>query len=155
MRGRKKDSEFLCDFISSCVKNGKTSSDDITAEAKTIISDIDGKIIEVEKLKLIRSKLLDVVLFFDKTIVQGNQLSKEAKILSLFKIPNQNICKFICNNIKKSATKISDLQKSSFNIADLNFSIKQLLDNKVILKTNETLLKDEYFNDYMKLVLRE
>jgi hypothetical protein len=152
MRGRKVDTEFLTNFITACVEAGKFSSEDILKEAQNKIEKIDTQIKEVEKLKAIRSKLLDVVLTFDKTPKEIQ--SEDSKILTFFKIQHPHICKFICDSVKDSAAKIESLYNNTHNKTDILFCIKQLVEHKVISKVGEVLLRGELYSEYIKFVLR-
>lgn len=152
MRGKKSDPEFLSNFISKCVVLNKTSQEDIVQAAQQQINDIDAKIIEVEKLKVIRSKLLDVVHVF-KTDTTSHK--EEAKILSFFNIQHPKICKHICSLLKKETLKINNLNDSEFSKSDMVFCIKQLQEYKVIAKTGDYLIRGNKFDDYMKFVLCE
>lgn len=153
MRGRKIDSDFLSQFISECVNNNKFSTDEILFEAKSKISDIDEKIKEVEKLRLLRGKLLDVVLTFE----QPDKLNKtnDAKVLAFFKINNVHICKFICDNMRDNAITMESLYNRGYSIEDVVYCIKQLLEHKIISKAGNYLLRGELFAEYLKFVLRE
>lgn len=153
MRGKKTDTEFLSSFITQCVMQNKNSSEQIIEEAKSQISDIDQKIQEVEKLKIVRSKLLGVIDSFEKP--NKNDKHNEVKILSFFKIQNPTICKYICNSLKNSNIKINGLQDPKYNQADIMFSVKQLIEHKVIYKTGDVLLRGDMFQEYMKFVLQE
>lgn len=63
MRGRKKDMQFIGEFISECL-NKQISN--ILEEAKSRLNQIDQQIIAAEKLKSERSKFLDVIEFLEK-----------------------------------------------------------------------------------------
>lgn len=151
MRGKKKDSEFLSDFIVQCVNSGKNSPEDIVVEAKARINQIDMKIQEVERLKVSRSKLLDVIESFEKE--EKVSASYEAKILSLFNIQYPIICKRICDHLKTSNILIKEINE--FPTQDIVFCVKQLLELKIISKIGDCLLRGEMFDDYLKFVLRE
>ncbi len=153
MRGRKIDSEFLSQFITDCISNNKTSTDDIISCAKIQIESIDNKIKEVEELRLKRSKLLDVVLTFEKT--DNSRKVHESKILLFFKIQNSHICKFICDNMKESAIKLESLYNRGYSIQDIVFCVKQLIEHKVISKAGDYLLRGELFKEYLKFVLQD
>lgn len=152
MRGRKIDTEFLTNFITSCVEAGKFSSEDILKEAKDKIEKIDLQIKEVEKLRAVRSKLLDVVLTFDKAPKEIQP--EDNKILTFFQIQNPNICKYICNQVKNSTVTIDFLNSTIYNSADMCFCIKQLIEHKVICRAGNILLRGELYGEYMKFVLR-
>jgi len=153
MRGRKIDSEFLSQFITECISNNKTSTDQIIDCARTQIESIDQKIKEVERLRLKRSKLLDVILTFEKS--DNTRKSNESKVLSFFKIQNPHICKFICDNMKESAIKLESLYNRGYSIQDIVFCIKQLIEHKVISKAGDYLLRGELFQEYLKFVLQD
>lgn len=152
MRGKKADPEFLSNFINKCISVNKTSQEDIVQAAQHQINDIDAKIIEVEKLKIIRSKLLDVVSAFKQ---EAPSHKEEAQILSFFNIQHPKICKYICDFLKKETLKVNSLNDSEFSKSDIVFCIKQLQEHKVIAKTGDYLIRGNKFDDYMKFVLCE
>lgn len=152
MRGKKRDSEFLSDFIVQCVNSGKNSPEDIVMAAKERINQIDSKIQEVERLKATRSKLLDVIESFEKNGKPTH--SEEIKILDLFKIQYPVICKRICDALKQNSIHIGYFDKE-FPRQDIIFCLKQLLELKIIAMTGEHLLRGKMFDDYLKFVLRE
>lgn len=153
MRGRKLDSEFLSNFISECVINNKTSADDILNEAKSQISVIDNKIKEVELLRARRCKLLDVVFAFEKQ--NSCKEKSDSKMLQFFKINKMDVCKFICDSMKDSAISVESLYNKGYSIQDLVFCIKQLLEHKVISRTDNYLLRGEFFKEYLEFILLE
>ena len=152
MRGKKVDTEFLSGFITKCIVRSKTTQEEIVEAAKNEIAAIDAKIIEVEKLKVIRSKLLDVVSTFEKPTISRRE---EAKVLPFFRFQHPRVCKFICDALKKETVKIDYLHRSEFPVADIVFCIKQLLDHKVIAKMGEYLIRGDKFDEYAKFVLCE
>jgi hypothetical protein len=155
MRGRKVDSDFLTEFITECVSNNKPSTDDIIKEAKYQITVIDNKIKEVEKLRLTRGKLLDVVLTFEESVSNNLKKNDESKALSFFNIQNPHICKFICDNMINSAITLESLYNKGHSIEDVIFCIKQLLEHKVISKAGNYLLRGDMFQNYCKYVLQQ
>lgn len=152
MRGKKIDSDFLSAFIAKCVSQNKTAQEDIVMLAKKEIATIDLQIIEAEKLKVIRSKLLDVVNTFDKPQMPHKE---EAKILSFFRIQNPKICKFICDLLKKETIRVDQLYSSEFSSADILFCVKQLQDHKIISRMGDFLIRGDKFDKYSKFVLCE
>ena len=66
MRGKKVDSEFISNFIEESIKEGDMSLATLMLKVNCQINSIDQKIKEVEELKKIRSKLLDVKDFIGK-----------------------------------------------------------------------------------------
>jgi len=152
MRGKKIDSEFLCNFIIECTTKNITSTDAILNQARQQISEIDLKIKEVEELKHLRSKLLDIVVSFDKTI---KNKTNEAKIIKCFDIKNQNICRFICKSIKDEGLDILELKKSKYDWQEILFNLKLLFINDVLYKSENLIYKNNSFEDYMRIVLKE
>lgn len=153
MRGKKTDPQFLSEFIERCVVSGFESSESIVGYARTLIAGIDEEIQEVERKKVIRSKLLDVVSAFEKG--DKSPKTEEIKLLSFFKIQNQQICKFICDHLKNGASTVEELSGLEFAAPDVLFCLKQLLEHKVISKSGNHLLRGEMFDEYLKFVLRD
>lgn len=151
MKGKKVYTEFLSSFIESCVAKNIITTEDILTEARTQIESIEKKIIEAEKLKIIRSKILDVITTFD--VSKNPNKINDSKILPLYNISNPNICKFICEKVKNGPVKIILVINDKFSKQDIMFSIKQLLETKVIIRTGELLSRGEMYHNYMKLVL--
>jgi hypothetical protein len=152
MRGRKTDSVFISDFIAGCVQSGYDTAEAIVQQAKNSISSIDEEIQRVEKLKLNRAKLLDVVATFEKASKPSR--SEEARILSFFKIQHPQICKYICDCLKSGVVAVENLGKK-YPHQELMYCIKQLIEYKVIAKSGSHLLRGEVFDDYMRFVLQE
>jgi len=151
MKGKKVDSEFLSYFITKCIAMNKFSSEDIVSQAKAEMADIDKKIMEVARLKLVRGKLQDVVHSFEKPVKFINE--DEVKTLEFFKIQNQNICKYICETIKKRSNGVGEISNTAFDKEDLFFAIKQLIEGKVLRKSGLYLYKAENFDEYCKFAL--
>ena len=152
MRGKKIDSQFLTDFISSCVVEGNITPDEIVLVAQKEINFINSQIKKVEDLKLRRSKLLDVITTFKEPPKASKE---EARILTFFQIQNPHICKFILDFIKEKPFNRNKLGFCSFSDSDINFCIKQLLEHRVIAKVGEVFLRGETFAEYLKFVLQE
>jgi len=152
MRGRKADSEFISEFIAGCVKGGYDTPETIVQQARGGINTIDEEIQRVEKLKVTRAKLLDVIATFDRQAKQSK--SEEARILSFFKIQQPQICKFICDRVKNGVIAIEDLGNKYSN-QDIMFCIKQLIEHRIVAKTGSHLLRGDSFEDYLRFVLRE
>jgi len=149
MKGKKVDQEFLSKFISDCIRGGISSSEAMTEVAKQEIAKIDKQIRDVENLKIVRSKLLDVVSTFEKPSKTQN---KEIKLLPLYKIQNQNIAAFICAKVLKGKVDISDLYKSDFQKSDLVYCVKQLLEAQVLIKNDHLFSPGELFDSYCSIV---
>lgn len=151
MRGKKSNPEFVSQFISKCLQQGVITTEEMVKQAKRDIQEIDDKIIEAEKLKAVRSKLLDVILTLDKPEVK----TEEAKLLPLFKLQYPQTCRKIC----KSMVEI-DLDGSSYvsfenKDPEIVFCIKQLVEAKIIVRIENRLIRGEKFNEYMKIILHE
>jgi hypothetical protein len=156
MRGKKTDTEFISSFISQSVEEGLFTTDDFIAKAKSMISSIDEEIKRVEKQKIIRSKLLDVISNFDQPDKSKRQ--EEAKILSFYQIEHPQICKIICKMLQTSALTFEQLMQNtelSNNSANVIFCLKQLAEHKVISKAGKHFLRSDKFESYLTFVFQE
>lgn len=155
MRGKKSDREFVAEFISESIQKGIETPDEIVREAKKQIADIEEEIRAVEAKKVLRSKLLDVILTFEK---QAKETSQDAKLLSFFKLDYPGSCKFICDIVKKQPIDIGEkfqLLGSGENDPHMRHSVKQLLECKVLFRVGNQITRGERFDEYMTFVLRE
>lgn len=153
MKGKKVDTDFLSRFISESIQSGLQTPEEISGRAQEMVKEIDEEIKKVEQRKVIRSKLLDVIATF--SVTKPSTKSEEARILSFFKIQNVNICQEICHRVKSSVTTIDELSKMSYSVPDILFSVKQLLEHKILSKSGSHLLRGEMFDEYLKFVLKE
>src|SRR5271167_4071933 len=85
MRGKKIDAEFVSEFIVDCAKRKITNPADVVKEAENEIAIIDQKIKEVEALKKVRSKLVDVI---SALSVEIKDKSEDKKALSFYQLSN-------------------------------------------------------------------
>jgi hypothetical protein len=152
MRGRRSDYDYISQFIADCVQLGNDTPEKIVELARQKIQEIDEEIKKAEQKKIERAKILDVISTFDRSAKATK--SEEARILSFFKIQHQEICKFICDNIRPGVVDIDNLS-GKHSISDLMFCIKQLIEHKVIVKSGSHLLRGDAFEEYLKFVLRE
>jgi hypothetical protein len=155
MRGKKADTVFISEFIQHCVAGlGLQTSDDIVKQAKIIIQEIDEDIRAVEKKKITRSKLLDVIAAFEKPT---SNKAEEAKMLSFFKIQYPKTCKEICELLKHKVTFLptSNWVTTDLDVAEYNFCIKQMIEAKILARAEEKLVRGERFEEYMTFVLGE
>lgn len=152
MRGKKTDSDFLSEFIVDSVKLGFNTPIEFIEHAKKIIKDIELEIQRVDKLKIKRGKLLDVVSVFE-TPKKNNNI-EEIIALSFFKIKQPLVCKYICDTVKKSPVTIESFSEN-FSTEDIMFCIKQLIENKIIVKINNLFSRGELFDNYYKFTLRD
>lgn len=150
MRGKKSNPEFISKFISECVRQGITTPEGMVEAAKYDIKNIDDKIKEVETLKVVRSKLLDVIATFDTPEVKN----EEAKLLPFFTLKYPDICKHLCDNLKGKDHKCIDVDQANMD-PDYTFSIKQMLECQILSRHDQYVMQGERFDEYVKFVLRE
>lgn len=151
MKGKKTDPAFVAKFISECAQEGRDTPNKIVDRARQMIAGIDEEIRAIESKKLLRSKLLDVIVTFEKP---NKDKTEDAKLLSFFKVENPEICRKICKHL---LTISSDTTYMITGIKDpeVLFGIKQLIEAKVIARVDYHLVRGERFDEYMKFVLRE
>jgi hypothetical protein len=150
MRGKKLNPEFVSAFISKCLRQGIITTSAIVEAAKLDIQDIDDKIIEAEKLKMTRSKLLDVIL----TLEKPEPKTEEAKLLPFFQLQLPGVCKFLCDMVKAAPISITIVSSDELD-EDAKFCFKQLMEQRIVARTGNFVVQGEKFNDYMEFVLRE
>lgn len=150
MRGKKIDNEFVSEFIATCIKNGINTTDDIVKTAQTNISKIDEAIKAIEKKKIERSKLLDVITTFQQKMPK----TSEAHVLPFFNLQYPQTCQLICQQLKKNPVDINKFSESS-DMTVIIFCIKQLIECKVVAKSGPYIIRGSSFEDYTKFVLKE
>lgn len=150
MRGKKIDNEFLSEFITICAEAEKCMPEEIMLEAQKEIELIDSKILEVEILKVRRSKLLDVITTFSS---KPKSNVEEVKVLHYFNIENQHICKFICDSLTTTGLKIDSIKSTVYTPSDVLYCVKQLLEHKIIYRTGDCILRGNKFDEYYKTIL--
>lgn len=146
MRGKKVDKDFLSEFITDCVKLNIDSPNEILNEAKKQIVEIDNKIKEIDKLKVLRSKLLDVVITFGEK--ENN--TKELQQLNFFNIKNKELSKYICNLVEDKDISIQSLKTTHFPVEDTMYCVKQLIENNILLKNGDYIGKSSLYDDYIE-----
>ena len=153
LKGKRIDSEFVSSFIEKCIGNNLLSTEEMLNFARNELLNIDSKIKEVENLKKIRPKILDVIC----TLQSDKKLNKseDYKVLLLFNIKDKNICRFICKSIKEKPIDINGLLSEKYNVGDINFAIKQLIELKVLYKSGNYLLRGDMFDSYVANVMCE
>lgn len=151
MKGKKVDSEFVTKYIQECVDMGILTPEEIVKEAQKDIENIDELIKRAEKMKLERSKLLDVVSTFGT-----NKTTKleEIRALSFFKLQYPEICQHICSVLKQYPATVENFS-AKYPLMDVVFCVKQLIEAKVIAKSGTHILRGDCFDEYLKFVLRE
>jgi len=154
MKGKKSDPEFISQFIQDCIDIGLRTPEGMVSHAKVLIEEIDDEIKSIVARKITRSKLLDVIESFEKP---KKDKTEEAKLLPFYDLKYQHICRDICWGLRYEVDTLPFLNWSSFGggAAEHNFSVKQLLEAKVLNRMGYLLLRGEKFDDYMKFVLQE
>jgi hypothetical protein len=152
MKGKKVDQEFVSQFIIQCTKKELNTPDLIVEYVKKLIAIIDHKIIDAEKQKIKRGKLLDVISTFEKNNKIADQ---KAKQLPFFQIKNIALCQFIIRQIKIKPCRLEDFSSNIYSKPDIIFNLKQLLEHQVISKTEGIFVKGEKFEKYLDFVLQE
>lgn len=138
MKGKKTDSEFLSNFISDCLQNGKISQEEILETANLKIIELDQKIKEINNIKILRSKLLDIVHAF------GNSTKIKEKYLKY------------CNiDIKYSSDICLLLKKEKMIKIPINNCINQMIEYNIISKKDNYLVCGDNFEDYLKFLVGE
>lgn len=150
MKGKKNDPVFVAQFIRESVQNGIDTPEKIVNLAKHKIASIDEEIKSIEAKKIIRSKLLDVVNAFEKTT---KNKSDDAKILTFFDLQYPEKCKEICESLISDVGEIPI--ESLSDVATIRFCKKQLLEQKILSRTVDKLVRGERFDEYIKFVLHE
>jgi hypothetical protein len=150
MKGKKIDHDFLNLFMNECLKNGITSSEDMVCSAKNQIEIIDLKIKEIEELKILRCKLLDVVSSFEKN--EKHISKQDQKTLIFYKINNANISKNICKILIEFNNELP-LKELEIRIKkskhDIYFCIKQMIDIGILYRSESFLKKGFMFDEYL------
>ena len=150
MKGKKIDNAFVSNFISESCAIGKLTTDEIVARAQNQIMEIDQKIVEVENLKKVRSKLLDVVITFDRNRRSGHQLDET--LLKFHRVKDKKIAQRVCDNIFRYSNVIEI--KQAFSSAEEIFCVKQLLEFNILQRTEETIKAGENYPAF-KTFLKE
>lgn len=152
MRGKKSDSAFIAEFITESVQKGMETPDQIVQRAKEEITQIDEEIKAIEAKKLRRSKLLDVILNFEKI---AKDKSEEARLLPFFSIQYPDKCKEICIFLKDAKSLPLDWGVRGESDAIRVYCLKQMLERQIILRKDSSIVPGERFDEYWKFVLRE
>lgn len=134
MRGKKIDTNFVADFVASCVKEGHVLSEAICTSANEKIAEIDKQIKEVEELRKLRSKLCDVIISFDTTDkVKDKSIDRD--ILTFHSINDKNLSLAIIVAMEKNNKEISYefASLAEFSQPDaVIFTIKQMSKTKIV-----------------------
>jgi hypothetical protein len=153
MRGKKSDPAFIAQFITESVQKGIATPDQIVQRAKDQIAEIDEEIRAIEAKKILRSKLLDVVLNFEKAT---RDKTEEARLLPFFTLEYVDVCMYLCTLIKIQPIPANPMVfGESITHHKTVYAIKQLLERKIIARENDKLVRGERFDEYMKFVYQE
>lgn len=152
MRGKKSDSAFVAQFITESIRKGMETPDQIVKRAKEQIARIDEEIKAIEAKKIVRSKLLDVILNFEKS--SKNKVD-EAKLLPFFTLEYPDVCKHLCEVIGRKPIYADPKMYSGIVEPKTIFATKQLLERQILAREGDMLVRGERFDEYMKFVLRE
>jgi hypothetical protein len=151
MKGKKIDSEFLTEFICKCATEGKNSTEDIFKEASLKLLDIDKKINELEKLKILRSKLFDVIDTFKEN--SKTKIDNNVKNIILFcKIADYNLAKQIVKLISTNVLNVDELDIKKVSKEDIIVCIKQMNECGIISLINKTILRGKNFDNYNRFL---
>lgn len=155
MRGKKSDQAFVAEFIAEAIQHGIQTPEEIIQDAKKKIEQIDQEIKAIDAKKILRSKLIDVVLTFEK---KAKETSENAKLLPFFDLEYPAQCQEICELLKNEVSKIpinSWRTQYMDDGATVKFCYKQLLERKILSRKGDDLIRGERFDEYMTFVLRE
>lgn len=132
MRGKKIDTNFVAEFVTTCVKEGKVSSETISADAYKKIAEIDLQIKAVDELKKLRSKLYDVIISFDEKSVKDK--SEDKIILDFYSVEDKKLASEIINSIEKNNQFVFTfpIPKEISDPDGMIFCIKQMSRLKII-----------------------
>lgn len=150
MKGKKTDPAFVSSFIQECVQSGFETPEQITKYAKHLINQIDEDIKAIERKKIKRSKLLDVVASFEQP---KKDKSEDAKYLSFFELKYPEACHHLCDLLGKLPSISTNL--SGEVPPDVRFSIKQMLESKIIERLGDQLVRGERFDEYVNFLFPE
>jgi len=65
----------------------------------------------------------------------------------------QDICRFICT--KSLPIDLKKINTDVYSKDDILFSVKQLLENKILKKTDNYLVADSVYNEYISYLNRD
>ncbi len=150
MKGKKINSDFVNEFITNCLLQDQTSSQQIVNIAKNEIDKIDEKLKQINQLKTLRSNLIDIIALFSKP---SKELSSLQKILPLFQIKNHHICQLILSQINNELD-INKINCGNYDKNDINFAIKELILHNVLEKQNYLLSPGKNFKNFFIFVLK-
>lgn len=152
MKGKKVDIDFMNQYIVDCISDGLVTMESILSITKNKISEIDKQIIELEKLKKMRSKLIDIVNSFDKSEKDN---SKAKTILKFFSVENKDIAKLIINSLDSNlCVKYQTILHKCHNypLSDLSKCLKQLKDLDIIIYNNDDIFAGSFFEGYKRFI---
>ena len=143
MKGKKADTNFIADFVSSSAKQGIITPIDIVKRAQSEIEAIDNQLKKINDLKKKRSKLIDVVMSF-KYGTKDN--AEEKELLQFHQITNLSLAASLCKSLP-----ILDKVEFFTEVLgkDALFIVKQLCSLKILKIENLTkLVPAKRYNDF-------
>lgn len=141
MKGKKVDNLFVSDFISNCCETGRVTVDQIAESAKAQMDEIDQKIAEVEDLKKYRSKLLDVLIVFDRNHRHGPQIDQV--LVNFHRVKDKRMARTLCEKIF-SYSNVHEIKKAFPSTEEIH-CVKQLLEFNILQRIEETIKAGENF----------
>jgi hypothetical protein len=148
MKGKKVDNSFVSEYISESCANGKCTPDEIVKSALAKVCEIDEKIIEVENLKKLRSKLKDVIIVFNRNQQAGPQL--DSVLINFYRMKDKKLAQLICDKIF-SYSNVSEIRKA-FPSTEEIFCVKQLLEFNILQRFEETIKAGENFPAFKSFI---
>lgn len=149
MKGRKKDAEFVSQFISRCVQEGRQTAAEIVQAAKDRLASIDRVILGAEKVKKERPQLLDVIASFE---TDRKDHSSDKSVLSFYRLKHPNDCRFLARSISAGGFIPDYLTVNMSN--EEKFATKQMLEQDIIKRNeNSDLVASSRFEEYLSFLV--
>ena len=132
--------DYLTDFVSNCIKNGKSSITDISSSAKNRIQEIEFEYKKIESLKK-EEKALKTLLKQLGGDVQPATIShvESSSSFNSLDCKLQNMCAsildFVSDNPGASVRSIIDAVSDLENTKTVLSSLKWLIDNKILSRS--------------------
>ncbi len=150
MKGKKTDNSFVSEFISDSCSEGKLTTKEIVARAHDQIAEIDKKIIEVEQLKKLRSKLTDVISTFDRNKHCGPQIDES--LIKFYSVKDKKMAMKICNEVF-SYNNMNEIRKAFPHEPEI-YCVKQLLEFNILQRHDQKIKAGENFPAF-KIFLKD
>jgi hypothetical protein len=145
MKGRKKDAEFVSQFISQCVQEGRQTPAEILQAAKDQLDAIDRLVLGAEQAKKKRPQLLDVISSFE---ADQKDHSEDKSVLSFYRLKHPNSCQFWVGVVAKNG--LISLEAIKYMSNSNKFVIKQMVEQDILRRDNSgELLPGSKFEEYL------